>query len=101
MKRIGLAAIMVALPLHADLGRRYDAEIIIDGGAALERACYFEGQRYSEGAVLKDEGGTIRCSVLDGVTENGPLGWLREGETGQPVIEQRQDENGRVIEIKK
>lgn len=96
------AVLMLTLvPLLSAEATVRQTEINIDTGNLTERACYFDGKRYSEGSQLQDAGGTIRCGVVDGVTENGPLGWLREGEVGQPVIEQRQDENGRVIEIKK
>lgn len=100
MRSLLILALLPLLSVQAT-ARQIQTEVNIDAGNLTERACYFEGRSYSEGVVLKDEGGTIRCGVLDGVTENGPLGWLREGEVGQPVIEQRQDENGRVIEIKK
>lgn len=98
MRIFWMLALLPLLPAQATLRQ---SDIDIDAGSLTERACYFEGRRYSEGASVQDAGETIRCGVLDGVTENGPLGWLREGEVGQPVIEQRQDENGRVIEIKK
>lgn len=66
-----------------------------------ERACYFDGKRYSEGAWLQKGGETLRCDVLDDITENGALGWVREVDTEKTSIRQRQDDSGRVIEIRK
>lgn len=92
---------LALLPLLSVQAATRHTEVHVDASSLTERACYYEGNRYSEGAVLEDEGGIIRCGVLDGVTENGALGWLREGETDKAVIEQRQDETKRVIEIRK
>lgn len=76
-------------------------EFNINTDSLSERACYFDGKRYSEGAELQNGTETIRCGVLDDVTENGALGWLREGDTEKTSIRQRQDDTGRVIEIRK
>lgn len=90
--------ILVLLPLSSTQAVIRHSAIDIEAGELTERACYFEGKRYSEGTLLQDDGGTMRCGVLDGVTDNGSLGWLREGKA---VIERRQDDKGRVIEIRK
>lgn len=95
-------AIGMAPVVYADHSRRSEVDLTIDSGSLTERGCYFEGQRYSEGTVLKDAGGAIRCGVLDDVTQNGELGWLREGEgRGDVQIEQREESGSRVIEIRK
>lgn len=93
--------ILVLLPLSSTQAVIRHSAIDIEAGELTERACYFEGKRYSEGTLLQDDGGTMRCGVLDGVTDNGSLGWLREGEEGKAVIERRQDDKDRVIEIRK
>lgn len=99
MRSLLILALLPLLSTQAT-ARQIQTEVNIDAGNLTERACYFEGRRYSEGAVLKDESGSIRCGVLDGVTENGALGWLREGE-GESRIEQREESGSRVIEIRK
>lgn len=96
---VSLVALMM-LPANARHDHQSEAGLILDGQGLSERSCYFEGKSYSEGAELEDSEGTIRCGVLDGVTQNGALGWLREGQ-GKEQIESRQDESGRVIEIRK
>ncbi|MNF94168.1 hypothetical protein D3C84_768680 [compost metagenome] len=96
-----LLIMFALLPLLSVQAVVRQTDIDIDAGSLTERACYFEGKRYSEGASVQDAGETIRCGVLDGITENGALGWVREGGGLDAVIEQRQDDSSRVIELRK
>lgn len=96
-----LALIFALLPLLPAQATVRQTDIEVDAGSLTERACYFEGKRYSEGVSLQDAGETIRCGVLDGVTENGALGWVPEKGGPQAIIEQHQDDSSRVIEIRK
>lgn len=96
-----LALVFALLPLLPEQDVVRQTNIDIDAGRQTERACYFEGKRYSEGASLQDAGETLRCGVLDGVTENGALGWVPEKGGQQAIIDQHQDDSSRVIEIRK
>lgn len=57
---------------------------VVDG-AEFIRACWYQGQQYSEGAPLEVAGQLLYCKPKNDFESNGPLIWRASDEPEKPA----------------
>ncbi|MEM0515915.1 DUF1496 domain-containing protein [Pseudoalteromonas sp. YIC-827] len=81
------AASTLANEVHNKTGAR--AHVLVDVPTAP--ACWYQGQRYSEGALLIMEEVLKICARKHPHEENGSLIWRRVDTKGEPIYPQSQN----------